>query len=121
MERVVEYEADQQLGEKHKLDFINILNDNGTLNHNVGSGFEGMKRFDARYEVISKLKEKGLYVKWENNPMRVPLCEKSKDIIEPIIKPQVSTHVPRTWPASCCSTDTVAVVDEDAGDGRHGH
>lgn len=90
MEAAIACEANSQPGEKHQLEFINILNDDGSMNRNAGSGFEGMKRFDARYEVIAKLKEKGLYVKWENNPMRVPLCEKSKDVIEPLIKPQVS-------------------------------
>jgi valyl-tRNA synthetase len=75
------------LGQKHNLAIINILNDDGTLNHNAGS-FEKMKRFDARYEVIAKLKEKDLYVKWENNPMKVPICDRSKDVIEPLLKPQ---------------------------------
>ena len=75
------------LGQRHNLKFINILNDDGTMNHNTGK-FEGTKRFDARYGVIAALKEKGLYVKWENNPMKVPLCIKSKDVIEPIMKPQ---------------------------------
>ena len=78
---------DFNLGQRHNLKFINILNDNGTMNHNTGS-FEGLKRFDARYKVIDALKEKGLYVKWENNPMKVPLCSKSKDVIEPLMKPQ---------------------------------
>lgn len=78
---------DFTLGQRHNLEFINILNDNGTLNHNVGE-FEGMKRFDARYKVIEALKAKGLYVKWEHNAMKVPLCSKSKDVIEPIMKPQ---------------------------------
>ncbi|KAL8961595.1 MAG: hypothetical protein Q9183_005285 [Haloplaca sp. 2 TL-2023] len=57
------------------------------MNHNTGD-FKGLKRFDARYKVIDALKEKGLYVKWENNPMKVPMCAKSKDVIEPIMKPQ---------------------------------
>lgn len=78
---------DFALGQRHKLATINILNDDGTLNHNAGK-FAGMKRFDARYEIITKLKEKKLYVKWENNPMKVPICERSKDVIEPLIKPQ---------------------------------
>jgi valyl-tRNA synthetase len=78
---------DFALGQKHNLAVINILNDDGTLNHNAGS-FEKMKRFDARYEVIAKLKEKDLYVKWENNPMKVPICDRSKDVIEPLLKPQ---------------------------------
>lgn len=78
---------DFALGQRHNLAFINILNDDGTLNQNAGT-FEAMKRFDARYEVIAKLKEKGLYVKWESNPMKVPFCERSNDVIEPLLKPQ---------------------------------
>ena len=78
---------DFAIGQRQKLEFINILNDDGTMNHNTGD-FEGIKRFDARYKVIEDLKSKGLYVKWENNPMKVPLCAKSKDVIEPLMKPQ---------------------------------
>ena len=79
---------DFTLGQKNSLDFINILNDDGTLNQNAGNDFKGMKRFDARYEVIKRLKDKGLYVKAEDNPMKVPMCSRSKDVIEPLIKPQ---------------------------------
>lgn len=78
---------DFAMGKRHNLPFINILNDDGTLNENAGS-FAGTRRFDARYKVIEALKEKGLYVKWAENPMKVPLCLKSKDVIEPIMKPQ---------------------------------
>lgn len=77
---------DFKIGQTHKLEFISIFHDNGTLNHNAGS-FEGMKRFDARYRVIDTLKEEGLYVGWKDNPMKVPLCQKSKDVIEPRMKP----------------------------------
>lgn len=78
---------DFAMGKTHQLETINIFTDDGLLNHHTGS-FKGMKRFDARYEVINKLKERGLYVKWEHNPMKVPLCVRSKDVIEPLIKPQ---------------------------------
>ncbi|KAL1958037.1 hypothetical protein VTO42DRAFT_5249 [Malbranchea cinnamomea] len=74
-------------GQEHNLEFISIMNDDGTFNENAGP-FAGVKRFDARYQVIEALKEKGLYVKWEHNPMKVPLCAKSNDVIEPILKPQ---------------------------------
>jgi valyl-tRNA synthetase len=79
---------DYQLGKKHGLEFINILNDNGTLNANVGPQFEGQKRFDARYTVVEELKKLGLFVKQESHAMKIPLCEKSKDVIEPLMKPQ---------------------------------
>ncbi|MCJ1478726.1 hypothetical protein MMC13_007410 [Lambiella insularis] len=78
---------DFNIGRKHNLEFINILNDNGTMNQNCGP-FEGLKRFDARYKVIEALKERGLYVKWEHNKMTVPLSERSNDVIEPLLKPQ---------------------------------
>ncbi|KAI9757995.1 MAG: Valine--tRNA ligase, mitochondrial [Chaenotheca gracillima] len=78
---------DFNLGRRHNLAFINILNDNGTMNGNTGK-FEGTKRFDARYSVVKALEELGLYVKKENNPMKVPLCSRSKDVIEPVMKPQ---------------------------------
>ena len=78
---------DFSVAQRHGLNFINILHDDGTMNHHVGE-FEGLKRFDARDKIITALKAKGLWVKRENNPMQVPLCGKTKDVIEPILKPQ---------------------------------
>ncbi|KAI9662360.1 MAG: valine--tRNA ligase [Bathelium mastoideum] len=78
---------DFNLGNKHKLDFVNILNDNGTLNAHTGK-FEGQKRFDARYSVVDELTKLGLFVKKESNPMKIPLCSRSKDVVEPVIRPQ---------------------------------
>lgn len=79
---------DWELGKRHSLDIINILNDNGTMNANAGKEYEGMKRFDARPKVIEDLKQLGLYVKAVDNPMKVPVCQKSKDVIEFLPKPQ---------------------------------
>ncbi|KAM4054837.1 tRNA synthetases class I (I, l, M and v) domain-containing protein [Hirsutella rhossiliensis] len=78
---------DFNLGQKHKLEFINILTDDGLMNDNAGP-YRGQKRFDVRYAIQDALKERGLYVDKKDNPMTVPLCDKSKDIIEPIMKPQ---------------------------------
>ncbi|KAH6998399.1 tRNA synthetases class I-domain-containing protein [Ilyonectria sp. MPI-CAGE-AT-0026] len=78
---------DFTLGQKHKLEFINILTDDGLLNENAGP-YKGQKRFDVRYTIQDDLKAKGLYVDKKDNAMKVPLCEKSKDVIEPIMKPQ---------------------------------
>jgi valyl-tRNA synthetase len=78
---------DFTLGQKHNLKFINILTDDGLMNENAGP-YKGQKRFDVRYTIQDDLKKKGLYVDKKDNPMKVPLCEKSKDVIEPIMKPQ---------------------------------
>lgn len=79
---------DYNLGKKHGLEFINILNDDGTLNANAGPKFQGQKRFDARYTVVAELKSMGLLVKQEGHAMKIPLCFKTKDVIEPLMKPQ---------------------------------
>ncbi|KAH8878989.1 hypothetical protein GQ53DRAFT_834536 [Thozetella sp. PMI_491] len=78
---------DFSMGVRHKLESINILNDNGTMNENAGR-FEGQKRYDARYNLLEELTKLGLFVKKENNPMSIRLCSKSKDVVEPLLKPQ---------------------------------
>jgi valyl-tRNA synthetase len=78
---------DYDIGKRHNLEFINVLNDDGTMNQNAGK-YAGRKRFDVRYEVTDDLVKLGLYVTKEDNAMKIPMCKQTKDIIEPIIKPQ---------------------------------
>jgi len=80
-------------GKRHNLEFINILDDNGCLNANGTGQFAGQRRFDARVTVVEHLKEIGLFRGVEDNPMRLGLCSRSKDVIEPVLKPQ--------WWVSC--------------------
>ncbi|CEH14756.1 valine-trna ligase [Ceraceosorus bombacis] len=96
---------DYEVGKRHNLEFINILNDDGTLNHNAGE-FAGVKRFTARRTVVEALKAKGLYVETKDNPMSVPVCSRSGDIVEPLIKPQ--------WWVSCkpLADEAVKAVEE---------
>lgn len=98
---------DYEVGLRHNLEFINILNDNGTFNANAGPEFEGMKRFHARQTVVEKLKEKGLFIETKDNAMAIPLCERSGDVIEPIIKPQ--------WWVDCKGMAAEAVRATKAG------
>lgn len=79
---------DFAVGKRHKLDFINIFTDDGNINSNGGECFEGMRRFDARVAVIDALKLKGLYRKTEDNEMRLAICSRSDDVVEPMVKPQ---------------------------------
>jgi valyl-tRNA synthetase len=65
---------DYDVGVRHGLEFINILNDDGTLNGNASERFKGMKRFHARVKVVSLLKELGLFVEDKSNPMQIPIC-----------------------------------------------
>uniref|UniRef100_A0A3P8SSJ1 Valine--tRNA ligase n=1 Tax=Amphiprion percula TaxID=161767 RepID=A0A3P8SSJ1_AMPPE len=78
---------DYEVGERHNLTFINILDENGLL-INVPPPFLGMKRFEARKAVLQSLKDRGLFKEIKDNPMVVPVCSRSKDIVEPLLKPQ---------------------------------
>ena len=75
------------VGKRQNLEFINILNDDGQVNEN-GAPFVGLQRFDARVAVLAALKEKGLYIGTENNKMVLPMCGRSGNIVEPMMKPQ---------------------------------
>ncbi|KPV78503.1 uncharacterized protein RHOBADRAFT_23546 [Rhodotorula graminis WP1] len=99
---------DYEVGMRHQLEFINILNDDGTLNSNAGPEFEGMKRFHARVKVVEDMKKKGLYVGDAENPMSIPVCAKSGDFIESVMKPQ--------WWVSCKSLAEKAIERTRAGE-----
>ncbi|KZT67577.1 hypothetical protein DAEQUDRAFT_729015 [Daedalea quercina L-15889] len=79
---------DYEVGVRHNLEFINILNDDGTFNANAGEKFAGMKRFHARIAVVKALQDAGLFIEANDNPMQIPVCSKSCDVIEPLLKPQ---------------------------------
>ncbi|GAA5995048.1 valine--tRNA ligase [Rhodotorula paludigena] len=99
---------DYEVGMRNKLEFINILNDDGTLNANAGPDFEGLKRFHARRKVIDEMKNKGLYVGDAENPMSIPVCAKSGDFIESVMKPQ--------WWVSCKTLAEKAIERTKAGE-----
>ncbi|KAI4890325.1 hypothetical protein NFI96_018351 [Prochilodus magdalenae] len=78
---------DYEVGERHNLPFVNILDENGFL-INVPPPFLGMKRFEARKAVLQALKDRGQFKEVKDNPMVVPVCSRSKDVVEPLLKPQ---------------------------------
>nr|XP_003700613.1 PREDICTED: valine--tRNA ligase isoform X1 [Megachile rotundata] len=78
---------DYEVGTRHNLPFITIFDDNGNIIGDCGQ-FTGMKRFHARTAIIKELKARNLLVEIKDNPMVVPICSRSKDVIEPLMKPQ---------------------------------
>lgn len=78
---------DFQTGKRHNLEFINILNEDGTINSNGGK-YKGMKRYDVRKQMTEDLKEMGLYRGKTNKEMNLATCQRSGDIVEPILVPQ---------------------------------
>ncbi|XP_052095273.1 valine--tRNA ligase-like [Mytilus californianus] len=78
---------DYECGKRHNLPFITMIDDEGNISADCGE-FSGMKRFEARKAVLKALKDKGFYKETKDNPMVVPICSRSKDVIEPLLKPQ---------------------------------
>lgn len=79
---------DYDIGIRHQLPFITIITDEGLMAENCGPLFSGLKRFDARKAVLAELKRLGAYRGAADNAMVVPICDRSKDIIEPLVKYQ---------------------------------
>mmetsp|Transcript_63182 Transcript_63182/g.137388 ORF Transcript_63182/g.137388 Transcript_63182/m.137388 type:complete len:1069 (-) Transcript_63182:79-3285(-) len=78
---------DFKCGQRHKLEQINVFDEDGLIN-NLGGPFAKQHRFEARKTVEEALKEKGLWVGKKSHAMRLGLCSRSKDVIEPYLKPQ---------------------------------
>ena len=78
---------DKIIGEKHKLEVIDIFNDDATLN-SYGLHFEGKDRFVVRKEIVEELTLKGFLVKTEDYTHKVGTSERTKVIIEPKISEQ---------------------------------
>ncbi|KAB1261928.1 von Willebrand factor A domain-containing protein 7 [Camelus dromedarius] len=78
---------DYEVGQRHGLEAISIMDAQGAL-INVPPPFLGLPRFEARKAVLAALKEQGLFRGIEDNPMVVPLCNRSKDVVEPLLRPQ---------------------------------
>ena len=73
---------DKLLGEKHHLEFIDILNDDASLN-DICLHYSGMDRFDAREKIIDELDSLGLFIKKENITHNVGVSERTGSVIEP--------------------------------------
>ena len=78
---------DFEVGKRHNLPEINILNDDATINANGGE-YEGMDRYEARKAIVKKLDELGLLVRIEDYTHNVGTHDRCKTTIEPMIKKQ---------------------------------
>ncbi|KAL6254260.1 hypothetical protein P5V15_014875 [Pogonomyrmex californicus] len=78
---------DYEVGKRHNLPFINIFDDDGNVIGDYGE-FTGMKRFEARVAIIKEMKKRNLLSDIKDHAMVIPICSRSKDVVEPLIKPQ---------------------------------
>lgn len=79
---------DFEVGKRHNLELLNILNDDGSLNENCPVEYQGMDRFDARKQVVKALKENDFIEKIEDYKTTIPYGDRSNTIVEPYLTHQ---------------------------------
>ncbi|MFG6324531.1 MAG: valine--tRNA ligase [Lachnospiraceae bacterium] len=78
---------DFEVGKRHNLPIINIMNDDATINENGGK-YAGMERYEARKAIVEDLDKLGLLVKVEDYSHNVGTHDRCKTTIEPLVKQQ---------------------------------
>ncbi len=79
---------DWEIGNRHNLEKINILNDDGTLNDRVPEKYRGMDAKTARKAVVEDIKALGLYLKDEEHKHQVGHCYRCDTVVEPYVSRQ---------------------------------
>ena len=78
---------DYQLGQKHQLEIVDVLNDDGTLSE-AAQIFVGEDRFEARKKIVAELQAKGHLVKTEDYTSEVGYSERTDTVVEPRLSEQ---------------------------------
>ena len=79
---------DFELGRKHQLETINIMNPDGTMNSLASPTYEGLDRFECRKKLISNLKDSGVLIKIEDLNHSVGHCYRCRTVVEPYLSKQ---------------------------------
>ncbi|MFP6886543.1 MAG: valine--tRNA ligase, partial [Opitutales bacterium] len=88
-------QLDFEIGQRHDLPFVDVLNPDGTLNELAGPDFAGMDRFEARKATLEKLREQGDLVDEEPHANNVGYSERADVPIEPRLSEQWFLRYPR--------------------------
>lgn len=78
---------DFEVGRRHNLPVIRVMNDDGTMNENAGE-FAGLDRYEARKQIVARLKEMGILQKVESHKHNVGSCYRCHTTVEPIVSKQ---------------------------------
>ena len=79
---------DYQVGQRHKLDLICVLNLDATINNNAPEKYRGLDRFVARKAVVADLEAAGSLVEVKKHKLMVPRCARTGQVIEPMLTDQ---------------------------------
>ena len=79
---------DYQVGQRHQLEMICVLNLDATINHNAPEKYRGLDRFVARKAVVADLEAAGALVEVKKHKLMVPRCARTGQVIEPMLTDQ---------------------------------
>lgn len=79
---------DFELGRRHNLPSVNVMNHDATMNAEAGPDYEGMDRFACREKLVEDLKAQGLLVRIDERPHSVGHCYRCKTVVEPRLSKQ---------------------------------
>ena len=79
---------DFEVGKRHHLKMVNVMDANAHLNENVPDAYQGLDRFEARDKVVAEMEQLGLLEKVADNPMTIPYGDRSGVAIEPWLMDQ---------------------------------
>ena len=97
---------DFEVGKRHNLPMINILDISARLNENVPERYQGLTCAEAREKIVQEIKDLGLFVKVEDNPMTIPYGDRSGVVIEPWLTDQWFVD------AETLAKDAIKVVED---------
>ena len=97
---------DFEVGLRHNLPVINVLDDNAVMNENAGERYVGLDRYEARKRIVQDLQEQGFLVKTEPIKHNVGACYRCKTVVEPKVSKQWFVKMqPLAEPAIKCVKD----------------
>ena len=79
---------DYEVGLRHNLPVLTIMNEDATINEEFGGKYAGMDRYEARKAMVADLEAQGLLVKVEEMPHRVGTCQRCHTVVEPMVSKQ---------------------------------
>ncbi|KAM9666365.1 valine--tRNA ligase, mitochondrial isoform 2-T2 [Trichechus inunguis] len=80
--------ADAEMGARHGLSPQSVIAEDGTMTSLCGDWLQGLHRFVAREKIMSALRERGLFRDLQSHPMVLPICSRSGDVVEYLLKSQ---------------------------------
>lgn len=96
---------DFEVGLRHNLEIINVMNDDGSINENGGK-YAGMSGLDARKQIVKELEEQGFLVRVEPIKHNVGACYRCHSVVEPRVSKQWFVKMdPLAKPAIECVRD----------------